>query len=182
MKDALLRFSQRTATLSTRVGEAAAWLYPLLMLVLIVNVTLRYGLGRGFIELEELQWHLFAAGFLLAYAYAMVNDDHVRVDLFHARFSPRPKAAVELAGTLLLLLPFAVIMGVSAWDFVVQSWAMNESSSMPSGLPARWVIKFVLFFALCLLAIQALGTAARNLAILFGAESDARPDTSDVVT
>lgn len=177
MKDALLRFSRLTAALSTWVGEAAAWVYPVLVLVLIVNVSLRYGMGRGFIELEELQWHLFAAGFLLAYAYAVVHDDHVRVDLFHARFSPRTKAAIELVGTLLLLLPFTMIMGISAWDFVAHSWAMNESSSMPSGLPARWVIKFVLFAALCVLAIQALGTAARSLAILLGAEPDA--DESD---
>ena len=172
MKDALLRFSRLTAAFSIRVGETAAWVYPLLVFVLIVNVSLRYGMGRGFIELEELQWHLFAAGFLLAYAYAVVHDDHVRVDLFHARFSHRTRAAIELAGTLLLLLPFTVIMGISAWDFVAESWAMNESSSMPSGLPARWVIKFVLFFALCVLGFQALGTAAKSVAILLGAEPD----------
>ena len=55
---ALRRFARLTAWCSSRVGEAAAWLYPVLGLVLIVNVALRYGLGRGFIELEELQWHL----------------------------------------------------------------------------------------------------------------------------
>ncbi len=172
MTQALLRFSQATAALSTRVGEAAAWLYPVLGAVLIVNVALRYGFGRGFIELEELQWHLYAAGFLLAYAYAMVNDDHVRVDLLHARFSPRTRAWVELVGTLALLLPFALITAASAWDFFVQSWDMGERSSMPSGLPARWAIKGVLFFALALLAIQALGTAARQLATLLGAPAD----------
>lgn len=177
MRDALLRFSRFATALSTRVGEGAAWVYPVLVLVLIVNVGLRYGLGRGFIELEELQWHLYAAGFLLAYAYASVHDDHVRVDLFHARFSPKRKAAVELLGSLLLLVPFTTIIGVSAWDFFTHSWAMNESSSMPSGLPARWVIKFVLFCALVVLALQGLGTAARSAATLLGADPD--PDGAD---
>ena len=172
VRDGLLRFARLAASLSTRVGEAAAWVYPVLVAVLIVNVVLRYGLGRGFIELEELQWHLYAAGFLLAYAYAAVHDDHVRVDLFHARFSPKRKAAVELAGTLLLLFPFTVIVGLSSWDFFTHSWALGESSSMPSGLPARWIIKFVLFFALMLLSLQALGSVARSLATLMGAPAD----------
>lgn len=181
MIDALLRFARATAWLSTRVGEAAAWLYPVLGLILIVNVGLRYGFGRGFIELEELQWHLYAAGFLLAYAYAMVKDDHVRVDIVHARFGPRTKAWVELLGTGFLLLPFAVVTAASAWDFFQVSWAMGERSSMPSGLPARWAIKFVLFFALSLLALEAAGTAARQLATLLGAPSE-EPDADPGIT
>ncbi len=182
MRDGLLRFSRLAASLSTRVGEASAWIYPVLVAVLIVNVVLRYGLGRGYIELEELQWHLYAAGFLLAYSYAAVRDDHVRVDLFHARFSPRRKAAVELAGTLLLLFPFTLIVGLSAWDFFAQSWAMGERSSMPSGLPARWIIKFVLFFALTLLSLQSLGTAARSLATLLGAPAEEETPTDGATT
>ena len=169
MTQRLLRYAEGVSRLSTRVGEAAAWLYPLLMLVLIVNVVLRYGLGRGFIELEELQWHLFAAGFLLAFAYAAVKDDHVRVDLLYARFSPRGRAWVDLLGSLLLLLPFTLIVSVSAADYFWQSWTIGERSSMPSGLPARWIIKFVLLFALLLLALQTSATAARSAATLLGA-------------
>ena len=182
MTASLLRFAKAVEGVSVRVGEAAAWLYPVLVVVLIVNVALRYGLGRGFIELEELQWHLYAAGFLLAYAYASVRDDHVRVDLLHARFSPRAKAWVELLGSLLLLLPFAAVTAWSAWDFVAESWAMGESSSMPSGLPARWIIKFVLFFSLCLLGAQALATAARHGATLLGAPPEPTGTTPEVTS
>ena len=164
----LRAFADRVDAVSTRVGTAAAWLVPVLVLVMIVNVVLRYGLGRGFIELEELQWHLYSAGFLLAYAYTYVADEHVRVDLVHARLSPRTRAWIEIAGCLLLLLPFTVIVGVSAWDFFWQSWQTGERSSMPSGLPARWIIKLVLFFSISLLGVQALAVAARRALLLFG--------------
>ncbi len=152
--------------LSTWVGSAASWLYPVLVAVMTVNVALRYGLGRGFIELEELQWHLYAAAFLLGFAYTYAADEHVRVDLVHARLRPRTKAWVELFGCLFLLLPFAAIVSVSAFDFFAQSWQLGERSPMPSGLPSRWVIKGVLFVALCLLTLQAAGTALRQVLFL----------------
>ena len=92
----LERLADAIDALSIRIGTAAAWLYPVLVFVLIVNVLLRYGFSRGFIELEELQWHLFAAAFLLGFAYTYAVDEHVRVDLIIQR--------VLLAAMLLLAL------------------------------------------------------------------------------
>jgi len=88
----------------------AAALQPILVAVLIANVVLRYGLGRGFIELEELQWHLYAASFLLAFAEVCARDEHVRVDLLRARLSARARAWIDFLGNLLLLLPFTLIL------------------------------------------------------------------------
>jgi TRAP-type mannitol/chloroaromatic compound transport system permease small subunit len=163
---ALLRFAGAVDALSTRVGQAAAWLYPVLVAVLVVNVTLRYGFSRGYIELEELQWHLYAAAFLLGFAYTYAVDEHVRVDLLRRRFSARTRAWIELLGSLLLLLPFSVILCFYAWEFFWVSWQLGERSAMPSGLPARWVIKGVLLLAMALLALQALAGAARSTAAL----------------
>ncbi len=132
------------------------------MFVLIVNVLLRYGFSRGFIELEELQWHLYAAAFLLGFAYTYAADEHVRVDLLAKRFSPRVRAGIELAGALLLLLPFALLMSYHSFDFFWRSWTLGERSAMPSGLPARWLIKGVLLGGMVLLSLQALGVAARS--------------------
>lgn len=163
---AIERFSRGIDALSTRVGTAVAWLYPVLVAVLLVNVVLRYGFGIGSIELEELQWHLYAAAFLLAYAYTYAVDEHVRVDVISARLSPRARARIELLGSLLLLLPFTTIVAAYALDFFWQSWLLAERSAMPSGLPIRWVIKFVLFAALVLLALQALAVAGRSFLAL----------------
>ena len=168
----LQRFANGVDALSTRVATAAAWVYPLLMAVLIGNVVMRYGFGRGFIELEELQWHLFAAGFLLAFAYTYAVDEHVRVDLLRARFSARTRAWIELLGCLGLLLPFCLIVAFDAWGFFWSSFTIGERSGNPSGLPARYLIKGVLFAAMVLLALQALGVAARNLATLRARETE----------
>ena len=68
----------------------------------------------------------------------------------------------------MLRFPFTVVVGATAADFFWQSWLLGERSAMPSGLPGRWVIKGVLFVALALLGLQALGTAARSAAFLRG--------------
>lgn len=167
----LLRSAAAVDRLSIRVGEAAAWLYPVLVAVLVVNVGSRYLLGRGFIELEELQWHLYAAAFLLGLAYTYAVDEHVRVDLLRSRWSERTRAWIELAGATLLLLPFAALLSVHAFEFFWRSWTLGERSAMPSGLPARWGIKGVLFAALLLLTLQALAAAARSAARLLDERS-----------
>ena len=166
--------------LFNRAVDAVVWLVRVVALlqatalfgIVILTVVMRYGFGRGFIELEELQWHLFAAGFLLAFAYTYAVDEHVRVDLLRARFSPRTRAWIELLGCLGLLLPFCLIVAFDAWGFFWSSFTIGERSGNPSGLPARYLIKGVLFAAMVLLALQALGVAARNLATLRARETE----------
>jgi TRAP-type mannitol/chloroaromatic compound transport system permease small subunit len=165
---ALRRLAGLADAASRAAGVVAAWLYPLLVAVLLANVVLRYGFDRGSIELEELQWHLFAAAFLLGLADTYAADEHVRVDLLHARLSPRGRAWVELLGCLLLLLPFVAIVGPWAFEFALDAWRTGERSSMPSGLPARWMVKGTLFLGLALLGLQGLGRAARSAAFLRG--------------
>lgn len=170
----LERFAAWTAAVSRAAGALGGWLVPLLVLVLLVNVVARYGLGRGSIELEELQWHLFAAAFLLALADTYAADEHVRVDLLHARLSPRARAWIELLGCLLLLLPFVAILLPTALDFGLDAWRTGERSAMPSGLPARWIVKSLLFVGLALLGLQGLGRAAASGARLLRGETPAR--------
>ena len=169
---ALRRFADSADAISIRIGTAASWVYPVLMVVLSTNVVLRYGFGRGFIELEELQWHLFAAGFLLAFSYTYAVDQHVRVDLLRAGFSTRTRAWIEFLGCVALLFPFCVIVAFDSWGFFWASFSIGERSANPSGLPARYLIKGVLFAAMLLLAVQSLGVASRNLAILLRREAD----------
>jgi TRAP-type mannitol/chloroaromatic compound transport system permease small subunit len=169
---ALAAFAGAVDRLAIRVGEAAAWLYPALVAVLILNVALRYGLGRGLIELEELQWHLCAAAYLLGFAYAYATAEHVRVDLWHARLGPRARAWIELVGVAFLLLPFTAVLTWHAAGFFWQSLAMGERSPMPSGLPARFALKGVLALGVALLALAALAAGARSVAALAGGREE----------
>ena len=67
---------------------------------------MRYVFGEGRIEFEEIQWHLYAVGFLIGMATCMDTDNHIRVDLFHAHMSLRQQAWIEIYGLLLLFFPF----------------------------------------------------------------------------
>ncbi|MBE3640596.1 TRAP transporter small permease subunit [Mangrovicoccus algicola] len=152
-------------------GKAGALALPLLMLTIFVNVVLRYVFDIGMIELEELQWHLNAVAVMLALAWAYRCEDHVRVDMIHARLSPRGRAAVEAAGLVFLFFPFIGLLCWHGWTIFGYSWALKEGSPMPSGLPARYVIKGVMAAGLSLLALQGLSLLARALGTLLRREA-----------
>ena len=150
----------------TMIGKAGSLFLPLLMIVIIFNVTLRYVFGIGSIELEELQWHLNAIAVMSCLAWTYQRDGHVRVDAFHARMSRRGRAVVELCGVLFLLLPFLWFVTASAWTIFGYSWKLGEGSPMPSGLPARYIIKFVMAAGLSLLFLQGIAAALKSLIVL----------------
>jgi TRAP-type mannitol/chloroaromatic compound transport system permease small subunit len=174
LRPALERIAAAIESTNTRIGQLVAWLYPLLVLLVLVHVVLRYVFGLNLIELEELHWHIYAAAFLLAYGYTYVANEHVRVDLLHANWSARTRAWVELFGTAGLLLPFTLILAYYAIDFFWQSWSVHERSEMPGGLPARYVLKLVLLAALVLLALQGIGVAIRSGLRLTAGDHDGR--------
>jgi TRAP-type mannitol/chloroaromatic compound transport system permease small subunit len=162
----------------TRLGNCLAWLWVVLLAVIVVNVVLRYAFGEGRIEFEEIQWHLYSVGFLLGLGYALQGDNHVRVDVVHERLSPRAQAWIELYGIILLLLPFCALILIYSVPFVSFSWAMNEVSASPSGLPLRWLIKAMLPIGFGLLAIAAISRLTRVWSFLFGAPKPL-PEASD---
>ena len=122
-------------------------------------------LGR--IEFEEIQWHLYATGFLLALGYAVQTDSHIRVDVLHERFPPALKAWCEFYGIVLLLLPFIALMLVFSVPFVIASYQLSEVSNAPGGLPYRWAIKAMLPIGFSLLLLAALSRLSRVWRFLF---------------
>ncbi|WP_407333391.1 TRAP transporter small permease subunit [Enterovibrio sp. 27052020O] len=156
-----------------RLGNSLSWVWVVLMLVIITNVLMRYLLGEGRIEFEELQWHLYALGWLVGLSYCMVTDSHVRVDLLRDRFSLKTQAWIELLGLSLLLFPFLVLVFWYALPFVAYSWELGEVSASPGGLPYRWGMKGVLVVAFVLLAVAVVSRLSRVIAAIFQT-----PDTS----
>ena len=151
-----------------KVGEWVSWLWLILVLIIVFNVLLRYVFGEGRVELEELQWHFYAVGFLVGLSYCAIFDGHVRVDIFQARFRLRTKAWIELFGIILFLAPFIGIVLIYAVPFVIRSYNIGEISDAPGGLPARWAIKSFLVVGFALLAVTAVSRLSRVTAFLFG--------------
>lgn len=170
---ALTTLADRIDRLTAAVGRAAAWLALLVVLLQFALVVARYALGFGSIWLTETVIYANAALFLLASAWTLAAGGHVRVDVFYAHASPRAKAAVDLAGALLLLLLFMLLLLWLSVPYAARSWAILERSQESSGLPLVFVLKtFIPLFAL-LLALQGVSQAMRALAVLL------RPGQSD---
>ncbi|GGO82624.1 hypothetical protein GCM10011348_24460 [Marinobacterium nitratireducens] len=149
-----------------RLTLGIGWCYVALVLVIMLQVVLRKGFSHGLIALEELQWHLYAIGVMFGLSLAQTTDSHIRVDLFHTGFKTANKRIIEILGILLLLLPFIAVIFLHSLDFVADSWRINESSSAPSGLPWRWLIKGAIPVSMALLALAVLSRLYREIVLL----------------
>jgi len=137
------------------VGRAVSWLTLALVLAVCIEVFRRSVLGETSVAMVELHWHLFALIFLLGSGYALKHDRHVRVDLFYTNFSKQDKAWVNFFGSILLLIPWLLIMIYWSYFYALDSWMFREGSPDPGGLPARYLIKFAIPIGLSLLLLQA---------------------------
>ncbi len=157
------RFSQLT-------GQITAWLTILMVIVTVVVVVLRYVFDLGYIWLQESVTWMHAVVFMLGAAYALSNDDHVRVDVFYRDFSPARRALVDLLGVIVFLLPMCGFILWSAWDFVSISWSIEESSRESGGLvyPMIPLLKSVLVAMPVALMLQGIALALRSLRVLRG--------------
>lgn len=118
-------------------------------------------------KLQELEWHLHAAIFVLAFGYCYLANAHVRVDLFKDKLSMRKQAAVEFLGLVFLAIPYLAVMNYFGWDFFISSFNSGEGSSALTGIPYRWVIKLIFLSGLVLLNIAVISTAIRIFVYLF---------------
>jgi TRAP-type mannitol/chloroaromatic compound transport system permease small subunit len=144
------------------------------MLVIVVQVVARYAFGQGSIMMEELQWHLYAIGFILGLSFTEVKERNVRIDVLAEKFAPRTRQWIELFGLAALLLPFTLVVIWFAIPFFWSSFTLNEVSAAPGGLPYRWVLKSFIVSAFALLALVALGRLTRVLAALTAQRAAAR--------
>ena len=168
LKQRLKQLADGIDRFNEAVGRALSWLVLALTLLVAYDVTMRYFFQSGSIAIQELEWHLFSLIFLLGAAYTLKHDAHVRLDLFYkSRFmDARRRAWVNLAGSLLFLIPFCVLVAVSAWPFVSQAYLFAEGSPDPGGLPFRWILKAAIPIGFLLLVAQGLAEALKNLAVL----------------
>ncbi len=147
--------------LNERVGQLAAWLILVMVFITFLVVVLRYGFNFGRISLQESTTYLHAFVFMLAGAYTLKYNEHVRVDIFYQDMSTRNKAKVDLFGTLFLLLPFAGFILWVSFDYVMNSWKLLESSREAGGLPFVYILKTFIPLMAVLLFLQAISLAVR---------------------
>nr|WP_232849030.1 TRAP transporter small permease subunit [Amphritea pacifica] len=150
-----------------KIGHMIAWVYVILVLVIITQVILRKGFSNGLIVLEELEWHLYALGVMFGLSYAQTTNSHIRVDLFYSSFRSKTKYIIEILGILLLVLPFISVIFIHSLDFVADSYRIDEHSESPSGLPYRWLVKSAMPASMLLLGIAVVSRLYRDTVLLF---------------
>lgn len=173
----LFALSRRLEGISSFIGRSAVWLMLLLMLVIVTDVTLRRWFVIGSTKLQELEWHLHGALFLLTLGWAYSRNAHVRIELLSEKWGTRAAAYIEGSGCLLLLLPYITAVLIFGWDYVAYSLKYSEASASATGLPYRWIIKSVILLGFSVLGISALSRLFDSIIYLFG-PSDLAQKTS----
>lgn len=143
-------------------GRTIAWLTLLMVFGMLAIVIARYAFDVGSIAAQESILYLHACVFLIGAAFALKHDKHVRVDIFYRNFSPKTKAAVDLAGTLLFLLPMAGFLLIESLPYVQAAWSVREGSREAGGLPYVYLLKTLIPVAAGLLGFQALILVLRS--------------------
>src|SRR5262249_25677319 len=128
----------------------------------------RYALGFGSIRLQESVLYAHAGLFMLAAAWTLQIDGHVRVDVFYGHGSERQRALIHLVGAVVFLLPFAAVLFAFALPYVQRSWLTLEASPQPSGLPFVYHLKTVRLLCVALFGLQAVAQIIRAVLVLSG--------------
>jgi len=162
-------------TATRRAGRATLALVFMMALVQFTVVILRYVFGVNFIFLQESVTYLHGAVFLLAGGYALLTNDHVRVDIFYGAAPPRRKALADFLGTYLFLFPFCLITLATAGPYVANAWTVREGSTEQSGIQGIYLLKTLIPMFALLLALAGFVAAAKAAAVLKSGEGTTDP-------
>lgn len=163
----LLALSRGIDALNERIGRLTVWLVLAAVLISAGNALMRYGLDISSNAWLEIQWYLFSLIFLLAAGYTLKHNGHVRIDVLYGRLSPHAQAWIDLAGSLLFLLPMSALIGWLGWTGFAAAYAIQEVSPDAGGL-ARWPVKLAIPVGFGLLFLQGLSEAIKRAAFLAG--------------
>jgi len=159
----ILRLSAWVDKLNEWIGRGTAWVSLALVMVVFLDVVMRYAFNKSSVFTQELEWHIFAFIFLIGAGYTLLYDGHVRVDIFYQRFGFKGKAWINLLRVLFFLIPGCLMIVLTSWHFVVRAFVVGEGSPDPGGIPYRFLVKGLIPFGFCLLLIQGISMGIHSL-------------------
>jgi TRAP-type mannitol/chloroaromatic compound transport system permease small subunit len=148
--------SKKTDCLIEFIGKFSSILICFLILIVTLTVILRYFFSLGYVWLQDLYIWLHASIILLGVSFTLKHNGHVRIDLLYRNASYRYKSLVNLFGYIFLTLPFCVLIISYSYDYFYRSYLLSESSKETGGLPAIYILKFLIFFMGITLIMQVL--------------------------
>ncbi|MCX7303088.1 MAG: TRAP transporter small permease subunit [Hyphomicrobiales bacterium] len=171
---ALLAFARGIDRFNEVIGKAVSWLILLAILVSAANALIRKVFNSSSNAWLELQWYLFGAAFLLAAAYTLRQNEHIRIDIVYGALSRRKQHWIDLLGHVFFLMPFVILMISYFIPYVALSFRSGEMSASAGGL-IIWPAKAMLLAGFVLLGLQGVSEIIKKIAIMRGDLDDPSP-------
>jgi len=168
-----MSLSRGIDALNEKVAGAVSWLVLVAVIICAGNALIRYTFNTSSNAWLEIQWYMYAAMFMLASAYTLRRDEHVRIDVVVGRFSRRTQVWIDLLGFLFFLVPVCLLILWDGIPFALLSITSAEMSSNAGGLIV-WPAKLLVPVGFALIILQGLSEIIKRIAFLAG-----RSDGSD---
>jgi TRAP-type mannitol/chloroaromatic compound transport system permease small subunit len=163
---------------SAFIGKLFAWCILILTFAICYEVFARYLFRAPTSWAFDVSYMLYGTLFMMAGAYTLSRNGHVRADFAYRLLRPRQQAALDLTLYLLFFLPAMIGLIVYGWDFFRQSYWQNEASSISPNGPYVWPFKFIIPFAAATVLLQGVAEMAR--CVVCFREGDFPPKAHDV--
>jgi TRAP-type mannitol/chloroaromatic compound transport system permease small subunit len=148
---------------STWIGHAFAWLIVALTALITWEVLSRKLLDAPHAWAFDAQIMLYGTLFMMAGAYTLAKNGHVRGDVLYGFFPARLQAGLDLVLYLLFFLPGATAMVLAGWTYALESWAIQEHSTISVDGPPLYPFKMVIPIAGAFLLLQGVVEVVRCL-------------------
>lgn len=173
-----LALSRAIDWINESIGRAVGWLILISIFVSAGNATIRkiapaYSSNAWL----ELQWYLYGAAFMMAAAYTLKQNEHIRIDILYGMWSRKAQHRIDLFGHVFFLLPFVTLMVWLLIPYVTRSFNSGEYSSNSGGL-ILWPAKALLLIGFAQLVAQALSEIVKKIAVMRGLIEDPTPFVS----
>lgn len=172
----MLALSRAIDRVNELIGKSVSWLILIAVLVSATNAIIRKTLNTSSNAWLELQWYLYGAAFLLAAAYTLRQNEHIRIDIVYGAFSRRVQHWIDLLGHFLFLMPFVLVMLYLLFPYVMLSVRSGEVSTNSGGL-IIWPAKALILAGFVLLFAQGISEIIKKIAVMRGLIEDPTPFT-----
>lgn len=170
----LLSLSRAIDRLNEIIGKTVMWAIFVAILVSAANAVVRKVFNTSSNSWLELQWYLFGAAFMLAAAYTLKQNEHIRIDIFYGTRSRRTQHWIDLIGHVLFLMPFVVLMAWMMVPYAWQAWKIGQVSTNAGGLMI-WPARAILAAGFILLVLQGISEIIKKIAVMQGLIEDPHP-------
>jgi len=159
--------SERIDAFTRWTGKRLAWLILVAVIISALNAIVRKTFDTSSNSWLELQWVLFSIVFLLCSPWTLLDNEHIRIDIFNAMLPKKARNVIDIIGHAVFLLPLTVVMIITGVPFFLRSFQINEQSGNAGGLP-QWPAKSLIMLAFAFLLVQGVSELIKRIAIMRG--------------